>query len=461
MIEPALVLDATMTAGEALDHLETYPAFRHAVVHRTVNGEPQWFADTVDTIRWLLADAATEETLAVALALDEEPRSPVHDLATAPRPAGFTGVVLAQGDLVGVVLPRPADPSGSQRERRPAEERETTDVPAEEQPSDARYVVPVFFATDRERTAKAGPAAMFGAGRGRLQFGQVDVSIPPGHRRGEVETPKWWKLEFSADPAKHLTFRGAEHFEDDGTFSEALARRFSETGRRAALIFVHGYNVSFDAAVLRTAQIAFDLRFRGAAVLYSWPSGGKVLDYTRDENNALWTVPHFEAFLRTLLDGAEVETVHVIAHSMGNRVVTDALREMSDVDTSRLDQVVLAAPDIDADVFRQLSPKVTIRARQFTLYASSKDLALRASKLVHGYQRAGDTDPEVLVVLPVVSVDASEADTNLLGHSYIGDGTSILADIDRLLETGAPPQERRFFLDPVDRGADRYWVFKS
>ena len=60
--------------------------------------------------------------------------------------------------------------------------------------------------------------------------------------------------------------------------------------------------------------------------------------------------------------------------------------------------------------------------------------ARRALKLVHGYQRAGDTEPEVLVTESVVSVDATYADTNLLGHSYIGDGTSILADIDRLLE---------------------------
>jgi esterase/lipase superfamily enzyme len=121
---------------------------------------------------------------------------------------------------------------------------------------------------------------------------------------------------------------------------------------------------------------------------------------------------------------------------------------------------VLAAPDIDAGVFEQLAAKIESRAQQVTLYASSKDLALRASKLVHGYQRVGDTDPEVLVVRSVVSIDASQADTNLLGHSYVGDSTSILADIDRLLETGAPPQERRFFLDPADRRGERYWVFR-
>lgn len=105
--------------------------------------------------------------------------------------------------------------------------------------------------------------------------------------------------------------------------------------------------------------------------------------------------------------------MHVIAHSMGNRVVADALRVLSpDVDTSRLHQLVLAAPDIDAGVSEQFAVKIEGCAKQVTLYASSKDLALRGSKLVHGCQRAGDSEPEVLVIGSVVSVDASHADTN-------------------------------------------------
>ncbi len=37
---------------------------------------------------------------------------------------------------------------------------------------------------------------------------------------------------------------------------------------------MHGYNTSFDNALYRTAQIAYDLDFDGATFLYSWPSGG-------------------------------------------------------------------------------------------------------------------------------------------------------------------------------------------
>jgi esterase/lipase superfamily enzyme len=37
---------------------------------------------------------------------------------------------------------------------------------------------------------------------------------------------------------------------------------------------VHGYNVSFDDAALRTAQLAYDLTFDCPAAFFSWPSKG-------------------------------------------------------------------------------------------------------------------------------------------------------------------------------------------
>jgi len=322
-------------------------------------------------------------------------------------------------------------------------------------------LVPVFFATDRDASGKAGPGGLFGGGRGALRFGCIEVAIPPSHERGAVEAPSWWKFEFKADPDKHLTLQSAMLFDGEGSFIEGLGRRFAAVGGHDALVFVHGYRVGFDAAVMRTAQIAHDLRFRGAALLYSWPSTNSFFRYTQDENNAAWTVGHFEVFLQLVLQRSGAQRVHVIAHSMGNRVVSEALRNLGPgLDTKRLQQIVLAAPDIDAEVFEQLAAKFSDKARQVTLYASSHDLALRASKLVHGYPRAGDTEPEVLIVPKVVTIDASHAGTDLLGHSYIGDSSSILADIARLLDTGAGPDERSFFLEPATLRGRAYWIFR-
>ena len=89
-----------------------------------------------------------------------------------------------------------------------------------------------------------------------------------------------------------------------------------------ALVFIHGYNVSFENAVKRTAQIAYDLQFPGAPVCYSWPSRGGLADYTRDENQAEWTVVHLHTFLQELVQQSGAKSVHLIAHSMGNRAAT-------------------------------------------------------------------------------------------------------------------------------------------
>jgi esterase/lipase superfamily enzyme len=462
MLDPALSLDAEMTVAAAIAHLDSNPRFDQVAIRLQNKDSNLWFALTSARLRWLLKDIEPEETLRKALELDPAQASPTFEGALQDLPHSFAGAILAEGVAVAVSHQPEAGVFESVRSfdpvmfPAPAPAIPRSVYPAPPTLADNSVtIVPVFYATDRDVTGKSGPSHLFGFGRGPLQFGRIEVSIPPQHERGKIEAPKLWKFEFSANPSKHLMLRSAVTLD-----RMAFLTSLEQESTHQALVFVHGYNVSFDAAVLRTAQIAHDLRFEGAPILYSWPSSGALLRYTEDENNAHWTETHFEEFLRLLLNDSALESVHVIAHSMGNRVVVETLRNLAaDIDTSNLSQLILAAPDIDADTFEKISAMFDGKAKQVTLYASSRDLALRMSKLVHGYQRAGDTEPDVLLVKPVVTVDASHVDTNLLGHSYIGDGTSILADVDHLIRTGATPDQRRFFLNPVDRNGQRYWVF--
>jgi esterase/lipase superfamily enzyme len=488
MIEPALTLDAEMTVASALGHLATYAQFKHVVIRLSLASSTMWFAMSCSRLKWLLDGQTDAASLLAALSLDEADPSPTFEGALQNIPPGFVGVLLADGAIVAVsVEAAPVDsaavrarpvPTESKAAGPPVASSPTVPLPLRDIPpprmtpprapsaSDRKAgpdekvtIVPVLYATDRDATGGAGPYGLYGSGRGTLQFGRIEVSIPPDHKRGEIETPRWWKLEFTPNPDKHVTLRSARLLDRAG-FLAALALDSESQQGRQALVFVHGYNVSFDAAVRRTAQIARDLRFDGAPILYSWPSTGAMLRYTEDETNAHWTEPHFQEFLRILLNDSALTSVHVICHSMGNRVAVETLKNLPpDIDTRKLNQLILAAPDIDADTFAQIAAGFCERARQTTLYASSRDLALRASKMVHGYQRAGDTDPRVLIVKSIATIDASRVDTNLLGHSYIGDGTSILADVDQLIRTGAAAQERKFFLNPADLDGGRYWVF--
>ena len=160
---------------------------------------------------------------------------------------------------------------------------------------------------------------------------------------------------------------------------------------------------------------------------------GGLLKYTVDENNVEWAVPHLKEFLIDVTRHSGAESVNLIAHSMGNQALTGALRELQlqlGEETALFNQIILAAPDVDAEIFRRdLAPALVQSARRVTLYASSNDQALVASKKVHGHARAGDSGAGLVVVPGIETIDVSTLDTSLLGHSYYGSSDPILLDI--------------------------------
>jgi len=243
-----------------------------------------------------------------------------------------------------------------------------------------------------------------------------------------------------------------------GDFFAELAKAIDASRARDAFVFVHGYNVSFEDAVRGAAQLAFDLEMRCAPILYSWPSNGRLLDYTRDENEIIWTVAHFEQFLLLLTQLSGAERIHIIAHSMGNRAVCDALKSLGQLTglPIRLNHLVLAAADIDSGVFTQHVGTLKRIANRVTLYQSANDRALRISKGIHRYPRAGDP---VLVVNGVDTIDASDVETDSLGHSYFSQSRELLADIHSTIFKDEPPY-LRFGLMEMEHPEGKYYAFR-
>jgi esterase/lipase superfamily enzyme len=218
--------------------------------------------------------------------------------------------------------------------------------------------------------------------------------------------------------------------------------------------------VTFEDAARRTAQMAYDLRFEGAPVFFSWPSQGSLLGYTVDEANVEYARSDLRAFIAEFARTSKAEQIYLVAHSMGNRALTaavvDLFREAPDV-KAKIKEIILAAPDIDADVFkRDIAPAIAGKGQPVTLYASSNDWALAASKKFHGYSRAGDTGQALTVVPGVVTIDSSEVETDFLGHSYFAESTSIIADMFDILSGITKPEDRRHLV-PVDAQVGRYW----
>ena len=219
--------------------------------------------------------------------------------------------------------------------------------------------------------------------------------------------------------------------------------------------------MSFDKAARRTAQIAYDLDFKGAPMMFSWPSEGSLLAYLSDREDVEWSAVHIERFLSDLLTQAKVRKLHLIAHSMGNQGLIRALYVMAlrnaDRSSPLFENVILAAPDFDAQRFNEeLAPEIISLAKRWTLYASDKDTALDASTALAA-KRLGLP----LSVAPGVdTVDASGVEVTPWSvpefHSYYASKLRVLRDLIGVLD-GLAPVERN--LRKRDKNKLIYWTF--
>jgi len=320
--------------------------------------------------------------------------------------------------------------------------------------------VHVFYGTTRARSGSDEPATFYGNKRFKgetPELGRCTVSVPTDRRMGELTSPHWLRRE---DPKKHVMLIDVQPLESE-LFYHAIKERVGASEDNDAFVFVHGFKTSFKDAIRRTGQLAYDLAFKGAPVCFSWPTNGRFLGYPVDEATVEWTAPYLKRFLLDLVKKSGAQRVHLLAHSMGNRALTRALDAIAtDAVTGLLfHEIILAAPDVDADVFRQLAPAIRSKALRVTLYASSKDRAIRASKVFHGYPRAGETGKRIVVVRGVDTVDASAVNTEFAGHSYFGSNKSVISDLFALIHNGLPPHRRPGLVARLMKGALRYWCF--
>jgi esterase/lipase superfamily enzyme len=338
--------------------------------------------------------------------------------------------------------------------------REATTGRDDEQPY---KLVRVFFATNRKDTNDADTAKRFGIGRSTsVTYGAVAVAIPNDHRLGHLETPSIFKLELRKDPARHVSLESIEVLSKE-QWSGEVQQRATHMGKPGVLLFIHGYNVSFSDAAERAGQLAYDLAFPGPTVFFSWPSQGGLAQYTIDGQMAEYSVVDMKVLLADLAAMVPGGPVYVIAHSMGNRVLTRGFADLIATDPGKrrsFREIVLTAPDIDVDVFkRELAPKILVPGPRFTLYANSNDRALQVSDIVNGAWRLGQGGERITILRGVDSVDASPVRTDFLSHSYFGDTETLLSDLFYLIRE-SKPVEQRFRLESVTSSDGKYWRFK-
>ena len=242
------------------------------------------------------------------------------------------------------------------------------------------------------------PGVMFNGERAHgLAFADIVVSIPPDATRkiGDVQ----WPSSVPGDPARDFVTLHADRLDLDQA-KAAFAQRLRAGPTRHVLLFVHGYNTRFEEAVYRFAQITHDSGARVMPVLFTWPSRGKLFDYVYDRESATYSRDGLEAVLQALAKDPNVESISILAHSMGNFVAVEALRQMAIRNRSlspKIKDIMLAAPDLDFDVFRREIPEIEASDKNppVTLFVSQDDYALLASRRLAGDEpRLGAIDPK-------------------------------------------------------------------
>jgi esterase/lipase superfamily enzyme len=360
--------------------------------------------------------------------------------------AGNDAAAVARVDAqVQAWTPPPPPPSG---------DRALPPVPGANrryQQSQGFATVRIFYGTNRATTGETKPALFYGKGRGDLQYGYLNVTIPQIHKEAELETqPRWAEYTLGLSEAslrrRYVLLDQITPLAKDD-FVRTLRQQIKDAPSRDLFIFVHGFNNSFEDAARRAAQMAYDLDFDGTPLLYSWPSQGSATAYAVDEAAVGISGRKMADFLETVVAQSGAERIHVLAHSMGNRALIEALqtylaKRAPDKRQHIFGQIVFTAPDVDRDYFMDSIDAVRGAAERVTLYASGNDYALRSSQYLHGAPRAGTAGDTIIRLPGLDTIDMSAVPADALGHSYFAANSGAIYDMFRILWRGDPPPQR-------------------
>jgi len=333
--------------------------------------------------------------------------------------------------------------------------------------------VPVWFATNREPTDNWSEETRFGGTiSNKVIYGRCDVTIPKWHRFGKIKQNLWqkWLSLFQQgciDKNVHEVNYPLQVLHEE-LFWSSVSQSFFQMQQKGyqsdGLVFLHGYNNSFDDAAIYAGQLAFDLKIPNTA-FFSWPSQGTYLAYPKDEETIRLSENAIFDFLIRFSEACPDGKIHVIAHSMGNRGLLSAfylkiLNETSKCfPKKRIGQVFLAAPDVNTQEFKERVAGIVQVSDRVTLYTAKQDHALRISQRLHNYPRAGTAPPFTIVEgVDTIHVPLVSSREDMIKHSYFSKMASLLYDIDSLIKSNQPPRNR-LRLRQMVTGDKIYWEF--
>jgi esterase/lipase superfamily enzyme len=210
-------------------------------------------------------------------------------------------------------------------------------------------------------------------------------------------------------------------------------------GTRDVLLYVHGFNQTFETTALDAAHLSYGIRFRGETMIFSWPSKAKLFDYGYDRDSAMWSRDALQELFSGLIASPLVGRIHIVAHSVGTMLAMEALRQIYDlhggVVVEKIGAVVFASPDIDMDVFSSSVRHIGPIAAKITVITATNDRALAVSGfLAGGTTRVGAAEKAQLEGLGLRVIDASQQGWGLINHDLFLSNAQIRRVVRRAID---------------------------
>ncbi len=276
----------------------------------------------------------------------------------------------------------------------------------------------ILIATTRARDER--PGTYFNGERAQSpNYAEVEISVPPAHKAGTIE----WPSSLPGNPETDFVTRSATYLPSEQVFKARLNEELRQRprGKRDAFLFIHGYNTLFAEGLYRFTQFVHDADQKAVPVLFTWASRGKLKDYLYDLNSAAIAR---DALERTLTDlaNSDAEHISILAHSMGNYLLMETIRQMPPALRQKISRklrvVVLAAPDIDIDLFKANLRRLGKPQKPFIVVLSKDDRALRLSRaLSGGVERVGAfSDDQELAELGAIVIDVTDLQAGDSAH---------------------------------------------
>ncbi|UNE55532.1 alpha/beta hydrolase [Bartonella machadoae] len=296
----------------------------------------------------------------------------------------------------------------------------------ENRPVLPKTVVPVYVATSR--MMQNNYSQPYGAERSnKVHYNRVDVGIPQQHVKGLVEINA-----YKPTHDKYFAAVALQKYDNKEQFKQQLNTALAKKpkGKREIFLFIHGYNNNFADGVFRTAQFTSDYSLDVVSVHYSWPSAGSVPLYIYDRDSANFARDGLIELLKVISE-TNADQISVIAHSMGNFVIMESFRTLALQGNykpiRRITSFLMAAPDIDVDVFERQLNDIKKLPQPTAILVSRADKALAVSgRLTGGHHRVGDgSDIEMLRKNGIAVLDFSNVDGG--AHNVFASSPTLMA----------------------------------